>query len=175
MVDAKQKCARFHQFISEDDKMLDYGSGLGTVTKLLLDEGYSVVPLDVENHSFFESTMPKLYDGKKTNFKDKSFDVVLILTVLHHLSGQKEIINEAFRIGKKVIIIEDIYTNLFQKHLTHWIDSLVNLEFKGHPHSNKTAEGWENLFENLGCKLVFKNEKRYMLFFRQVVYVLKKE
>ena len=77
--------------------------------------------------------------------------------------------------ASRIIIMEDIYSNSLQKYLTFFVDSLVNLEFSDHPHSNKTDEEWRELFRKNGLKLVDAKYHRFLLFFRQVTYYLEKE
>lgn len=174
MVDAKNKFRQIERFLPKNDKLLDFGSGLGTVSKLLKEKGFHVVPLDIANHSFYETTTPVIYDGVQTNYDGDSFDQVLVLTVLHHIENQEQILNEAMRIGKQIVIIEDIYRNKIQKQLTYFFDSLVNLEFKDHPHSNRSMEEWKRLFVKLNLELTHVHDYSYMLFFRQAVFVLQK-
>jgi len=82
---------------------------------------------------------------------------------------------EAKRVSKKIIIIEEIYTNIFNKYLTYFIDSLLNLEFIGHPHTNKTDKEWKLLFGQLGLKLTdAKYSRTFLVKTRQVIYCLEK-
>ena len=110
---------------------------------------------------------------KELPFKDKSFDVVLLITVLHHTTYQKELLNEAKRLGKKVIVMEDVYTHYFGEKLLKFTDSLVNLEFKGHPHTNRTHEMWVLYFKKVNFEITTVKHIITAGYFRQVIYVLK--
>ena len=142
------------------------------VCEILKERGHSVTPLDVKNLSCCDNIEPILYDGKKIPFKDNKFDVALIITVLHHTPNPAEIIKEAKRVCKRIIIVEDINENKFRKYLTNFLDSLYNLEFIGHPHSNKTDQEWKALFKKLELKIKDMEYIKPIPVFRNVVYHL---
>ncbi|MEO1655941.1 MAG: class I SAM-dependent methyltransferase [Bacteroidota bacterium] len=173
--DARQKVKKIIPFLRPNEKILEVGTGLGTVSYLLLDKGYQVQGLDVENYCFFPEIDVEVYDGRQFPYPEQSFDTVLILTVLHHTKDPEAILGEAARVGKKMIIIEDIYRNVFQKYLTFGVDSIVNWEFWGHPHSNKTDQEWKKTFQSLGLALKSSYTYPFVGLFRQVLYLLEKK
>lgn len=173
--DAKQKFNRVSFFLKPEDKILEIGSGLGTVTHYFQQQGLQITPLDIQNLSAIANVTPIIYDGKKLPFADNTFDTVLLLTVLHHTTNPVSLILEAARVSGKIIIIEDIYVNLGQKYLTFWVDSLVNFEFVGHPHSNQTDANWKKIFHDLNLTISYSGSYEFLLFFRQAVYVLEKQ
>ena len=142
------------EYLSKDDKILDIGSGTCNICQILKNNLYNCTAVDIKNKSILSNITPIIYDGKKLPFKDKSYDVALLLTVLHHTSNPESILKEAKRVAKRIIIIEDVYLNIFHKYLTFFIDSLSNFEFTKHPHSNKKDIEWKNLFNKLGLSLV---------------------
>ncbi len=160
-------------YLENTDCVLDIGLGLGRIAKMIKDRGHRVVGVDIKNLSIVDDIVPVIYDGRKLPFKDNSFDVSLLITVLHHTPNPELVLREAKRVSKKIIIIEDIYRNNFQKQFTYFMDSLLNFEFFGHPHSNKSDLGWVNLFKKLRLKLInSKYIKTWM--FSQGVYFLEK-
>ena len=172
--DAKFKIQRISEHLSKKDKILDIGTGPGSVCLLLNREGYNLTPVDVIDQTLSSEVKPDIYNGEKLPYKDSSFDTALILTVLHHISNPEEILSEAMRVANKIIIIEDIYSNPIQKYLTFIVDSIVNMEFAGHPHSNKSDTEWKITFNKLGLKLKATRYDRFLLFFRQATYYLEK-
>ncbi len=172
--DAKFKIQRISEYLSKKDKILDVGTGPGSVCLLLNREGYNVTPVDVVDQTLSSEIEPLIYNGKKLPFDDNSFNTALILTVLHHTSNPEEILSEAKRVSNKIIVIEDIYSNPIQKYFTFIVDSIVNMEFAGHPHSNKSDTEWKITFNKLGLKLKATRYDRFLLFFRQATYYLKK-
>lgn len=172
--DARFKLARIRKYLKRGERLLDIGTGPGSVCLLLGEDGYDVTPLDVRDRTLTRQVEPVIYDGKTLPFQEGSFDTALVLTVLHHTEDPRGILLEAKRVSGKIIIIEDIYTNAFQKYLTYIFDSIFNLEFLGHPHSNKPDSEWEELFSELGLTLKEARYDSFLVFFRQVVYCLEK-
>lgn len=169
------KVRRIHPILSKSSKILDLGSGNGGVCHALQQAGFDVTPVDVVDKSFFISCRPVLYDGKTLPFANNSFDTVLLLTMLHHTPHPEEIIIEAARVsGNHLIVMEDVFSNRFQKWITMITDSLVNWEFKNHPHTNMKESEWELIFNRLSLNIRNKKSQRFLLFFRQTTWLLEK-
>lgn len=169
---ASELISRFETLLPRDGKILDVGCGVGYISEILINKNYNIVPLDVTNKSFSPSIKPVLYDGTTFPFADNSCDTVLLITVLHHTPSPETIVTEAARVAKHIIIIEDIYTNPIEKYITYFFDSLFNLEFKGHPHTNKTDAEWKKLFSDLGLTLTQTQYKRSYGVFNHALYYL---
>lgn len=153
-------------------KLLDIGAGICDITLTLVNLGYRVTPLDVEDYSCTPLLRPVLYDGRTMPFKDKAFDTALLLTVLHHTPEPEVVLREAQRVAQRIIIIEDVYSSQLHKYLTCFMDSLLNLEFWHHPHSNKTDKEWRQLFKEFGLKLITVKASKSFGVFRHRLYVL---
>lgn len=171
---AKDMVKQIEQYLNKHDHILDVGAGTCNICQVLRERNFSIIPLDTKNLSFIDNIKPIIYDGNEIPFKDNKFDVALILTVLHHTPKPEEIIKEAKRVSKRIIIIEDIYTNIIHKYLTYFTDSLLSLEFIDHPHSNKANREWQKLFKKLGLKLKEMKYKKTFLVFKHAVYYLEK-
>lgn len=169
---AEIKRKRLLPFYQKTDRILEIGSGNCALSKLLQAEGLAIQPLDIKNKSAFSEIKPIVYDGQKLPFEDNSFDIVQMITMLHHTPKPEAIIQEAKRVGKKLIIMEDLYTNSLQKQLTFFADSLNNWEFIGHPHTNKDDQGWKKCFEELDLELIEEEHYPFLGIFRQATYIL---
>ncbi len=169
---AKDLLKEVYRYLNKTDNIIDIGAGTCNICAVLKEKGFKTTPLDVQNLSFVGEIKPVIYDGREIPFADKSFDVSLLLTVLHHTPVPKEIIKEAKRVSQKIIIIEDIYLNTFHKYLTCFVDSLLNFEFRGHPHTNKSDQEWKLLFKELGLKLKQARYRWSFLIFKQAAYYL---
>ncbi|MBP9151774.1 MAG: methyltransferase domain-containing protein [Flavobacteriales bacterium] len=169
---AEVKRKRLLHFLSKGESVLEVGAGNGALMKLLNNEGMKLQPLDIEDGSLFDDVKVEVYNGEKFPFADKQFDVCQLITMLHHTTNAEELIREAKRVSNRIIIMEDVYESLFQKYITWFTDSLVNWEFYGHPHTNRTDSEWKEVFERNGLKVEAEESYRFLLFFKQVTYVL---
>lgn len=170
-----EKLREITPHLRQTDHVLDIGSGNGVLCRALRKRNYQITALDIDNLSFFEDVEPIIYDGVNMPFEDDCFDVALLITVLHHAPVPEQVLAEARRVAKRVIVIEEIYSGPLNRLLTYFIDSLFNLEFIGHPHTNKTDRGWREVFEHLGLTLVDVRYTKSILILNRVTYVLAKE
>lgn len=172
---AKIKLHRISSYLPLGSHILDIGSGNAGLAYLLQQNDQQVNALDVIDHSFFTSVPIELYDGHHIPYKENAFEYSLLITVLHHIKDPVAILKEAIRVSEKVIVMEDVFTSNWNKKLLFFMDSLVNFEFFGHPHSNKSDVEWENTFKSLKLVIEEKRTDKILGIFRQVSYVLKKE
>lgn len=171
---AKDLAEMVSPHLKKDELILDIGPASCTVTEALIDQGFRVFPLDVENFSIVDTVLPTLYDGDRMPFRDNQFDTSLILFVLHHTPDPVRVLAEAKRVSKKIIILEDIVTSPAHKSLTAALDSLMNLEFYDQPHTNKSDKEWRAVFENLGLKLLTQEYMSSTVIMRHALYFLEK-
>ena len=170
--DARRKLQRFGQFLHAGERVLDIGSGNGSVTFLLRRRAIRATPLDVKNRSLADDLQPTLYNGQSMPFATNSFDTALLLTVLHHTSNPQQVIQEARRVARRIVIVEDIYDSRVEQLLTYAMDSVMNLQFFNHPRQNRPDGEWRDLFASMGLRLIHCRTDRLFLLFRQVTYVL---
>ncbi|NPV50693.1 MAG: class I SAM-dependent methyltransferase [Candidatus Methanofastidiosum sp.] len=160
------------EFLKKEEIILDVGCGSCNVLEILEERDFNVVALDIKNTSIVEGITPVVYDGKKMPFADNTFELSMILTVLHHTNHQKELIKEVMRVTKnRIIILEDIYTNRIDKLITKFVDGLINLELNG-INSNRKDSEWRILFNNLGLKILNVRFLNKYLVFKPVIYEL---
>lgn len=161
-------------YLNKDELILDIGPASCTVTETLLNQGLKVFPADIENFSIVDTVLPTLYDGYKLPFKDNQFGVSLILFVLHHTPDPAEVLLEAKRVSKRILVFEDIITSPTHKILTAALDSLMNLEFYNQPHTNKSDEEWQSTFSQLGLNILGRECTSSAAVMRHALYFLEK-
>jgi SAM-dependent methyltransferase len=148
----------FENDLPEKCRILDIGGGWGFYHEPLAKRGHEHLVLDVVKPRVKKCPV-LVYDGNRIPFPDKSFDVSLFVTVLHHVPDPEALIREAIRVTSgKVILIEDLYHHAPGRWWTVLRDQILNIEFFGHPKNFKTATSWICLFESLGTSL-FKNQE----------------
>ena len=170
--DAKRKLGWMQDHLKFLDRHIEIGSGPGSVLSLMQKQNYYVDGLDIADNSFREELSPIVYNGRDMPFAKGAYDTALLLTVLHHTSDPEAILRETARIANRIVIIEDVYDNRVMEWLTKAFDSLMNLEFIGHPHSNRTHAQWIETFAKLGLQLRHQSIYRIGGIFKQAVYVL---
>jgi ubiquinone/menaquinone biosynthesis C-methylase UbiE len=169
----KEKILRIKKTCDTTNNILDVGSGNSVIAKGLIEDGYRITLLDIKNKSFFKDFGPILYNGERIPFAENQFDVALLITVLHHTPDPVVLIKEVSRVSKKIVIIEEVYSNMFQKKLTFFIDSLFNLQFTNHPHSNKKDREWRKIFKELKLEVLYEEYWKSFFFLKRVLYCLK--
>ena len=166
--------AEIEPYLGTGDRILDIGSGSGHIARRLKEMGYAVTALDIVDKSMFEDVRPVRYDGKTIPFADDSFDIAFLVTVLHHVTDPVALLRETKRVARRIVVIEDLYRGVLQKYLTYAMDSILNREFIGHPHSNKSKEEWEEAFRALGLTIVDQRAHVFWRFFTSGTFYLKK-
>jgi ubiquinone/menaquinone biosynthesis C-methylase UbiE len=132
-------------------KLCDLGSGTGLVGRALRSQGYDVTPIDVMDLRFFSDFPTVVYDGKTLPFARDAFDVAILAFTLHHCTDPERVLAEALRVAPVVVVLEDVVLNRVHRWATMITDSLLNLEFFGHPHQNHTDAEWRAIFARLGA------------------------
>lgn len=162
-------------FLNHSKTILDIGTGSGGLANYLKNKDFDVTSVDVVDKTIHQHITPVIYDGQKLPFDDHSFDTSMLITVLHHCPNPEQVFAEAVRVSnRKIIILEDVYSTWLMKRLTWFMDSLVNMEFKGHPHSNKPEAEWEALFQEHCLVVKKKTRTKVLAIFTQVMYHLEK-
>jgi ubiquinone/menaquinone biosynthesis C-methylase UbiE len=153
------------------EKILDLGCGSGIFGKKIEEKlKREVIGIDIVDKRVCKIPF-KIYDGKNIPFSNDYFDVVIIAFVLHHTEDPVSILKEAKRVGKRIIIFEDLPEGIFGKVycFLHWIT--WNLLFGRSPKFNfHTSREWEEIFKNLGLKLI--SEKNFLI--KRKIFVLEK-
>jgi SAM-dependent methyltransferase len=162
-------------YFHKGERILTIGAGSCFIDRELLKQGFDVTSLDVKNTSLVKGIDPTIYDGNKIPFKDKEFDVAIIFYVLHHTKDPDQLLLEAKRVARRLFIKEDLYTSSWQKRFVFLVDSILNLEFAGHPHSNRRDEEWRDTFQRLGLRMVESKVENYMLYTATGKYFLDAE
>lgn len=162
----------FEDYLPAKTKVIDVGAGVCNIARQLEKRDYDVTALDIQNLSMVKDFDPVLYDGHTIPFKDKTFDSGLLVMVMHHAPEFERLFDETARVAKRVVIIEDVYDSWFRKQVTFFFDSLLNLEFRGHPHNNMDDAGWKQFFAERNMRIVGEAAMGSYLVFRHKVYIL---
>ena len=160
-------------------RVLDIGAGSCHIAKTLsVKHGFSVTAIDVADHNVTNFPL-RLYAGKKLPYADNSFDVGLLVFVLHHASNAKDLLKEAKRVCKQVVVIEDLPTNTIERMAWKRLDYLLNhAQHKdiAIAHEAKTYAAWKDLFTSQDYRIVKTKKFRSLctsgLLFAHIIFVL---
>jgi len=198
---AKFMFDKFARFLNSEGNVLDLGCGTGHIGLRIFQSNhmaYELHLLDVQPKGLdlgqrlvatpCASLIAKLcratfslYNGEVIPYKKEQFNNVLIAFVLHHCKNPEQIFKEAIRVtkpGGRIIVLEDIPKTKKEAKQNKFFDALVNLEFFGHPHENRTREEWIKLFEKYNLKVIAEDNwvsYLYKLPFPNAMFILEKK
>lgn len=164
----------YSKFLKKTDKILDLGCGTGVVMNLLEKKlELKITGCDIKNYLLHPAPFILIKEKSKLPFKNKSYNVVMLNDVLHHVEevDQLLLLEEALRIGKNVFIFEakstlsgkifDVILNKF-----HYGDLKVPLTFKNE------AE-WIRIFKKLMAKhKIIKVKSSFLYPFSHIAFLL---
>lgn len=141
-------------FLQTGQHIVEIGAGNGLVAQMLHDAtGADFTLLDVVDYN--RSSLPMhVYDGKSLPFPDNSFDLSMLVFVLHHDPNPQAVMHEALRVARHgVLVIENDTRGLIKKPFNRLLDSTEHLR-RGVPpcYFTKSATEWREFFESLPAK-----------------------
>lgn len=140
--------------IPRDSRVLDVGAWSCYLGELLRDRmGCEVLSLDVINAN--KTDMPfQVFDGRTLPVDAGSFDVVLLLYVLHHATDDQPLLHEASRVLRErgcLLVAEDSVDGLWNRLLTvgfhGWLWLVTRMSCDG---TFRTADQWLKRFSEAG-------------------------
>jgi len=164
------------EFIKSGDNVLDLGMGDGLIAKQLQSNyDISIRGLDVKDNNITDVPLV-IYNSKTFPFEDNQFDIVLIISVLHHTRNFAYLLTEAKRICKRrIVILEDVYSNTIEKVIIIFTDVISNLlTSMNMPFNFRREKEWLSVFNTLGLDVVSKQpqEVPWLDLFQRILFVL---
>jgi len=149
---ARWTARRIAPFLRPGDRVLDVGAGDCRLDLILTAKcRCAVVPLDVDDYN--TTSLPlTLYDGCHVPFPDDSFDVVLLIFVLHHATDARAVLLEAQRVCRRhVIVFEDVNQTVWDRWVFRVFHRWLAWSQKiPRPHREWDPERWSALARDLG-------------------------
>ena len=143
-------------FLKPGATVLDVGCGMGYALEVLNEDygitsfGCDVVPSTHRIRRFAR------FDGNHLPFANASFDVVMLIFVLHHAEDAAALLHEAARVARKaVLVVEDTPQNMFDRR---WGEMHIRNFNRRHgiPWAGRirTETEWKQLFRFAGLPLI---------------------
>ena len=138
---------------SQYGSWLDVGGSWGFCAAELKKRGFDACVVDVVNPAV-QAVPVIVYPGDRLPFKDSSWDVVSLITMLHHVPEPAALVREAARVSKRYVLLSEDLDGFGGRFWTVLRDMIFNLEFVGHPKQFRKEEEWPIFFSEQGLKLV---------------------
>ena len=142
--------------------VLDLGAGTGYISRWLHNQiGVRPTLADVVSYGNRERSLPflQLDDPFGVPVPDASFDVVMLLFVLHHVGGhegQERLVEEAKRVARsRIVVLEDTPRTTIDRVLNMSWDWLLNLRHRvPTPFTFRSRDEWIHVFKEQDLSIV---------------------
>lgn len=145
----------------ENATILDVGCGSGELAQTIMGNRPDLKISGLEVQVRPQTLIPVVtYDGEHLPFEDKSFDVVMFIDVLHHTNCALNLLAEAARVARRLIIIKDhLCEGAWDQQILRFMDRVGNDRFDvPSPGNYWSREQWLRSFQELMLKpQIFKD------------------
>ena len=142
--------------------LLDVGCGDGTLARAVVRRRPEIEATGVEVRARPQTAIPvREFDGRQLPFADRSFDVAILVDVLHHAEEPHLLLSEVARVAANCVIIKDHLTGAWLSHerlrLMDWVGNIGH----GVPlrYAYWSPAQWEEAFRTAGLREVERRER----------------
>jgi len=142
--------------------VLDVGAGDGRIGQMIASARPDVELSAIDRTVRKETVIPvREFDGRVIPFPDRSWDVVMLLDVLHHAEQPRELLREAARVSRRSVLVKDhLLQGRFARPVLSFMDWVGN---RRHgvtlPYSYWTRERWLDEFGRLHLDIAAWNDR----------------
>jgi SAM-dependent methyltransferase len=114
--------------IRANESLLDIGTGDGLLAALIQEKrpDVTVAAIDVAARRDAHISV-QLFDGRNIRYSDRTFDVAMLVDVLHHTQDPMILLHEAVRVSRHAVLLKDHTLTGFAAGLTlRLMDSVGN-------------------------------------------------
>jgi SAM-dependent methyltransferase len=114
-----------------DASVLDVGCGDGKVGLALSRSRPDIRLSGLDTKVRMDAAIPILtYDGRTIPFESRSWDVVLLVDVLHHADDPMKLMQEAARVSRTALLVKDhLLQGLFARQILRLMDVVGNRRY----------------------------------------------
>jgi len=167
----------FAAVIQPHSRIIDLGAGKGLLAQEMAQRFDARVTM-VDVASYNQTQLPlTVCDSRQLAFADASFDYAVLSFVLHHCPHPETLINEALRVAREVIVIENQVEGRIRGAITRLIDSWPSIQYGTPPcYFTKTRDEWFEWFSGFPVEARLLKEFSLELgFFRNLTVALIKQ
>lgn len=143
---------RLAELLPQDGSVLDVGCGDGRLARAVLERrrALDVTGIDVSVRANAEIPVSS-FDGVEIPFPAGSFDVIMLIDVLHHTTDPERLLLEAKRVAKRWVIVKDhLCESTFDASVLWLMDWIGNARHGVRlPHSYWPRRRWLETFSVL--------------------------
>jgi SAM-dependent methyltransferase len=146
-------------------KVLDIGSGNGLIAKKVMELRPDVSIQGVDVHKRDVEYIPvTLYDGQTLPFEDKQFDAALFVDVLHHTNNILQLLQEARRVSRQLVLIKDhLCESPRDRSVLSYMDDVGNTRFGVTiPQNYLSKSEWDKCFDGAALRITDWNERLHL-------------
>lgn len=152
-------------YLPPHSQVIDIGSGNGLIAKKVMQLRPDVSIQGVDVHKRDVEYIPvTLYDGQTLPFEDKQFDAALFIDVLHHTNNILQLLQEAKRISRQVVLIKDhVCESSRDRSVLSYMDDVGNTRFGVTiPQNYLSKSEWNKCFEGADLRITDWNEQLHL-------------
>lgn len=142
-------------FIPDRASLLDIGCGDGQLARCIASRRSDIAVQGVDVALRRVSNIPtQIYDGRKIPYPDRSFDIVMLIDVLHHATDSVHLLREASRVSRTGVLIKDhVAESEWDQWTLRGMDYIANARHGLHlPSRYWSWSEWNAAFDELGLR-----------------------
>jgi len=149
------------ELLPDGARTLDLGCGDGALAELVLAARPDVRIVGVDPLARSCRLTFARCDGARLPFSSREFDAVLLIDVVHHAASPRDLLREAGRVARSLVVIKDhLADRLGARPLLGIMDWVGNARFGvSLPRNYWRKREWQAAFDDLGWTVTAWNER----------------
>ena len=144
------------ELLPKDASVLDVGCGDGLLSYLVMQKRSDIKIKGVDILERSQTQIPvESFDGEVIPYGDESFEVTMLVDVLHHTIDPMVLLHEAVRVARKAVVIKDhTCKGLFDYLTLRLMDQVGNARHGvALPYNYWSQQRWFEAVDTLGLKI----------------------